>query len=388
MKKIIVLLSVLGIGLLGFSQINVVPITDNALQIKKNATVYYLPQTLIHVKVDVKTSKFIPGPFYNFADKYLSISDAPKKSYTYSDILTVEFMQVSVVDPLAGFMVLDNKASLCFDRRGVIAAYNDVVDNQIVLNELKYQNVPEYFDLDSPFYTDYGVKRNFIGITDTTYKVIQLDSIFQKIPVYNTVITSKDFEQKAEEAANYIIKMRKRRFKLQTVQFDGEKPPKDIKFLIKQLDKLEAQYLELFIGKEISVNNSFYYTFKPLTDHKSGKIEMFQLSEERGICQTAAEDTEPVYLKYQNCAWTAELDSFYSRQTKLKEKEKTKGLFYRIPGHGGLSVEFDGNTYAKQTFVIPQYGTLTNLPSKMFKNKHLKIIFDVENGSIKRICNE
>ena len=78
MKKIIVLLSVLGIGLLAFAQINVVPITNTVLQIKKNATVYYLPQTLIHVKVDVKTSKFIPGPFYNFAEKYLSINDAPK----------------------------------------------------------------------------------------------------------------------------------------------------------------------------------------------------------------------------------------------------------------------------------------------------------------------
>ncbi|MDD4150686.1 MAG: DUF4831 family protein [Bacteroidales bacterium] len=388
MKKIIILIGLLGMGLLVFSQINVVPITDTTLQIKKNSTVYFLPQTVIHVKVDVETSKFISGPFSNYAEKYLSIADAPKKSYTYSDISEVEFLQVSVVDPLAGFMVFGNKASLCFDSRGLIASYNDIIDNQTTLNELKYQNSPEYFDLDSPLYFDYGVKRNFIGITDTTYKVIQLDSIFQKIPVYNTVITSKDFEQKAEEAANYIIKIRKRKFKLQTAQFDDEKPPKNIKFLIEELDKLESQYLELFIGKEISVSNSFYYTFKPQIEHQSGKIVIFHLSEELGICKTAAADTEPVYLTYQNCAWTTELDSFYSRQTKLKEKEKTKGFFYRIPGHGGLSVEFDGNTYAKQAFVIPQYGTLTNLPSKMFKNKHLKIIFDVENGSIKRICNE
>ncbi len=386
MKKIILLLSVLGYGLLGFSQINVVPITDTALQIKGNAPVYYLPQTLIHVKVDVKTSKFIPGPFYNFAEKYLSINDAPKKSYTYSDITAVEFVQVSVIDPLAGFIVLDNKGSLCFDNRGVITAYNENVDDQTVLNELKYQNIPEYFDLDSPIYTDYGVKRNFIGITDTTYKVIQLDSVFQKIPVYNTVITSKDFEQKAEEAANYIIKMRKRRFKLQTVQFDDERPPKDLVRLIKQLDELERQYLELFIGKEIAVENSFYYTFNPITNHKSDRIPIFHLSEERGICRTAAGDTEPVYLKYKKCEITTELENFYKRQTKLKEK--TKGLFYRVPGHGVLSVEFDDNTYAKQSFVIPQYGSVTNLPSKMFKNKHLKIIFDAENGSIKRICNE
>ncbi|MDD2636498.1 MAG: DUF4831 family protein [Bacteroidales bacterium] len=388
MKKVIILLGVLGMGLLASSQINVIPITDTSLQIKKNSLVYFLPQSLIHLKLDVKTTKFIPGPFYNFAEKYLSIDDAPKKAYTYSDILGVEFMQVSSVDPLAGFIILDNKASLSFDNRGVITAYNDNIDNQSELNKIQYQNLPEYFNLDSPHYTDYGVKRNFTGITDTTYKVIQLDSVFQKIPVYNTVITSKDFEQKAEEAANYIIKIRKRRFKLQTVQFDDERPPKDLVRLIKQLDKLERQYLELFIGKEISVNNSFYYTFKPEKNHKSGKIEIFHLSEERGICQTAAEDTEPVYLKYKNCQKTKELDNFYKRQTKLKEKEKTKGLYYRIPGHGSICVEFDNHTYAKQTFIIPQYGSLTNLPSKMFKNKQLKIIFDAENGSIKRISNE
>jgi hypothetical protein len=371
-----------------FSQIKVVPVTDKELQIKENAVVYFLPQKLINVRVDVETRYFIAGSFCKYAEKYLLLDDVSSNNYTYSEIVNIDFDESIVPDPKAGFFVLEGNTNIQFDEKGIIIAYNDVTISKNRYEEYSFSNIPEYFNNGEIIFTDYSVKRNFTGVTDTTYKVIQLDSVFQKIPVYNTVITSKDYEQKAEEAANFIIKLRKNRFRLQTGQFETEKPPKDIKFLIEELDRLEKQYLELFIGKEIIVKNSFYATFKPKNSQKEDKVVLFYLSDELGICDKSNADTEPVYLKYKNCGVMSELDNFYVRQIEFKEKEKSKGLYYRIPGRGLFTLVYDGHEFAKQSFIIPQYGYLNNLPAKMFKNKKLKIIFDQETGSILRICNE
>lgn len=386
MKKICVFICLAVISSVGFSQIEVFSLNDTTVQIKKNSLIYYLPQTFVNVKVDVKTTKFTPGPFCKYAEKYLSMEDVQVKSYTTSDIVKVDLNEYNVVDPEAGFFVTGNISSILLDNRGVISAFNNIDQEQNNYNHYIYENYPEYFDNSEIYFTDYSVKRNFTGITDTTYKVIELDSVFQKIPVYNTVITSKDFEQKAEEAANYIIKIRKRRFKLQSAQFENEKPPKNIEFLVNELNELEKQYLELFIGKEISITNSFNYIFKPNQDQTKDRIVLFHLSDENGICDKQGPDTEPVYLNYSNCGLVDNLQGFYSRQLKLKDK--TKGLYYRIPGQGLFSVEFDKSILVQKHLTIPQYGLINYLPVKMFKNKHLQIIFDVENGSIVRICNE
>ncbi len=391
MKKLIVVFGFVFVSLFTIGQINVIPVTDTSLQIKKNAIVYFLPQKIISVNVEVETKTFVPGPFCDYAEKYLLIENASVRGYTISDITKVEFGEHSFVDPNAGFFVFNNKCNIQFDDRGVIASYNGYQSQKKMRlkdNEFNYQNIPEYVNSRELMFTDYSVKRNFTGITDTTYKVIQLDSVFQKIPVYNTVITSKDYEQKAEEAANFIIKIRKRRFKLQAAQFETEKPPKNVDLLIQKLYELEKQYLELFIGKEIIVKNSFKSIYKPQTNKTDDKKVLFYLSDETGISDEKTADSEPVYLIAHNCGRMSQLNEFYNRQQDLKEKEKSKGLYYIIPGHGAFSVEFAGYTYAREGYIVPQYGCLNNLPAKMFKNKHLKILFNVENGSIERISNE
>ncbi|MBN2778561.1 MAG: DUF4831 family protein [Bacteroidales bacterium] len=386
MKKICIVICLVVIANIGFSQIKVFSLNDTTVQVKKNSLIYYLPQTFVSVNVDVKTKQFIPGPFCKYAEKYLSIEDVKVKSFKTSDIIKVELNEYNVVDPKAGFFVTGNIPKILLDNRGLISSYNNTDQKQSNKNQSIYENYPEYFDDNEVYFTDYSVKRNFTGITDTTYKVIELDSVFQKIPVYNTVITSKDFEQKAEEAANYIIKIRKRRFKLQSAQFENEKPPKKVEFLVNELNELEKQYLELFIGKEVAIINSFHYTFKPAQGQTKDRLVLFHLSDENGISDKQGPDTEPVYLNYSNCGLVDNLQGFYSRQLKLKDK--TKGLYYRIPGQGLFSVEFDKSILLQKHLTIPQYGLINYLPVKMFKNKNLQIIFDVENGSIVRICNE
>ncbi|MDR2010698.1 MAG: DUF4831 family protein [Bacteroidales bacterium] len=389
MKKniIITILFLTGITALGYAQINTNIISDPNLQVKENSVMYYLPRVVLNVEVDVETEYVIPGPYNKFAETYLTIKQAPGERVVTSEISNIKITELTEPDPDACFIVNDKKNAynISLNNLGVISGYRDFSPTTDVKYDYVQKNNFQYIKNDILF-TDYSVKRNFTGRTDTTYKVIEVDSVFHKIPVYNEVITSKDFEQKAEEAANFIIKIRKRRFKLQSAQFETEYPPSDVDKLIKELDELEKQYLELFIGKRIKVKNTFSFNYTPQKKDKNETIVMFHLSNELGILDNPSPDSEPVKLIIENSGTTNEIENFYRRQKSINDKEK--GLCYRIPGHADASVEYENMTYATKHVIIPQYGYINYLPAKMFQNKNLKIIFDEKYGSLKTISNE
>ncbi len=371
------------------AQINVVPLKDSELQIKKNSLIYSLPRVTININIIVETEYFFPGPYQKYADKYLTIKNTSSDPDIKSKIVDIRINSVTEPDPNATFLVIfkKNEFLLNYCSSSIIKSYgmegglekSDEFDTNL--------SIPSFNDYDVIF-TDMSVKRNFIDVTDTTYRVIQVDSIFQKIPIYNKVITSKEFEQKAEEAANYLIKIRKRKFKLMTGQFETETPPSDVNSMIAELEELEQEYLSLFIGKTIKVENSFNFKYTPEGNVKEKKIVLFHLSDEFGIVEEERSDSQPVYLLLTNNSITSEIDSFYNRQTELKKKDKNKGLFYRIPGYASVKVIYDDMQYVEQVVMVPQYGVLNYLPANMFKSKSLKILFDENSGSVKTISNE
>lgn len=386
MKKIIISIIVIIIGIDCFSQLTVYPVMNDEKQIKENTIFYFLPRKVMSVVTEVETEYVIPGPYHSYAEKYLSIKDVPTERSAKSEIVNVEFFEYTEPDPDACFFVVGKKENLniSFSNIGVISGYNSNFETEDMFYDVTHKNDLKYLKNDV-YFTDYSVKRNFTGIMDTTYKVIQIDSVFQKIPVYNEVMTSKDHEQKAEEAANYIIKIRKRRFKLQSAQFETEYPPENVDVLIKELDELEQQYLELFIGKKIPVKNTYTFNYIPVNEKKNDEVVMFYLSDELGILESKHEGADPVYLRVENVEITTEIKNFYNKQDKLNDKEK--GFYYRIPGHANLSVIYKDLIYSQKHGIIPQHGILNYLPSSMFKNKNLQIIFDENLGSIKSIKN-
>ena len=166
-----------------------------------------------------------------------------------------------------------------------------------------------------------------------------------------------------------------------TGQFDTDAPPKNVDMMIAELDSLEIQYLELFTGKTERVVNEYYFTIIPDAGITQQKIKLFEMDNQD-------DSSEDVFLEITNNNQYELISGFYNRQDKLAKKDKSKGLYYRIPGIGTIKLMVHGHVYAEETLVIPQFGYLNYLPAEMFKNKKLNIIFDEKTGSIKTISNE
>lgn len=367
-----------------FAQIKVFPMSDTEVLIKKNAFMYYLPQTTLEIKIKVTTETLVPGPYSKYAEKYLCIKNVATSSVSDVKIENIDINEIAQPDPNACFMVVcDREANLNYNSRGVIVGYNCGEQSA------DYQYAESHFskktDIATPLFTDYGVKQNFTKNTDTTYKVVEVDSVFQKIPIYNKVIISKDEEMKAEEAANYIIKIRKRLFKVLTAQFDTDTPPTDIEIMVNELKNMENRYLELFVGKIERETREYVFYYTPQPELSEEKIPICYITDNDEVVEKKVENSEPVYLVLKNAQVTKDIDNFYGRQYTLKKKEKNMGLYYRIPSDISLSVDFDDFTYYKSVVAIPQCGYLGHLPAELFKNKNLKVAFDEKYGSIKGI---
>ncbi|MBQ1719167.1 MAG: DUF4831 family protein, partial [Bacteroidales bacterium] len=318
-------------------------------------------------------------------EKYLCIKNAAMSSESDVRIENVDINQIAQPDPNACFMVVcDNDANLNYNSRGIVTGYN--CDGQSEGSDAEgEQHFTKASSITTPLFVDYGVKQNFTRNTDTTYKVVEVDSVFQKIPIYNKVIISKDEEMKAEEAANYIIKIRKRLFKVLTAQFETETPPSDIDIMVTELKDMEKRYLELFVGKVVKETREYVFYYTPQPELAEERIPICYITSDDEVVEQKTANSEPVCLVLKNSQAARDLGDFYGRQHALKKKEKVMGLYYRIPADVSVSVDFEDFTYYRSLMTIPQCGYLGHLPAEIFKNKKLKVAFDEKYGSIKAI---
>ena len=387
MKKTILVFIIL--GLLSFlwsckPSMEVIHISNSDEQIKCNGIIYHLPRTVFEVEVELNYEVLIPGPFNKYANKYLSITSVPFQEEESYSIDEIKVSSLSEPDPDAAFLIKSKKSfpQISFSNRNLIQGVN--IDDFVTESPAEFLHekstcIPND-ELTEPFFTDLSVKRNFINMLDTTYKVIEIDSVYQKIPVYNNVITSKELEQKAEEAANYIIKIRKRRFKLEAGMYEVFPDGRALKQMLKELDELEQEYLSLFVGKKYVFDYSYKETFVPEKQLEKKDIILFWFSEEEGISKNETALSRPIYLNCEALPQTKTVESFYKQQNEYKPKYN--GLYYRIPGKCRIIIKDGEYIMSNDIFDVAQFGLLNSLPINMFKKSSPSILYVINSGSI------
>src|SRR3972149_2962472 len=211
---------------------------NEAEKLNYAGTVYALPKTSILTKVEVTKHSFVKGPYHEYAKEFLGITGVRNADFTKYIISGVEINPLQNPDAQYYYIALENKELTGYlstlKTKGIILEIPDHNSFAIKNDPHQKNTLP-----DKPLYTDLSVKRNFREVYDTVYKTIIRDTVYKRIPVIETGMESKSIEQKAEEAANFIIKLRKRRFKLLTGQYDFYPEGEALKFAKKELDSLE-----------------------------------------------------------------------------------------------------------------------------------------------------
>lgn len=341
---------------------------DDTPVISNEGVIYSLPRTGVRIHVKAKQEKFFHGPYFQYAEALLGIKNAPALDYERWTITEIEIETFSEPDPGQVYKAMGNAASMVsLTESGILAGINKepapVDEGYAVSTFLGDTKTPEFPFLDlslNPFYE--------IGDSAT-----------------NNAIVTKSLEEKAQEAAHTITKLRKRRFKSLANAYEVQLPDgRAYELMVEELDKLEKEYVGLFVGKSYTKTFDYSFDFIPGESAVSGEVA-FRFSETKGVLPKTDLSGKPVVIDMKK------LDDLASAQDKLKLSASSSagqsGIYYRIPGKAEIKVMNGLNLMAITRATIAQYGTVATFPESLL-NGNYKISFHPKTGAVESVLGK
>lgn len=321
-------------------------------------SIYVLPRTSFLLTLEFEKEVLIPGPYYLYTERFLGIDGAIEKQDFNYRISSVVAEAVTEPDPDHFYSINTLKGDvksadlLNLTEMGYVLRPDQVYSVK--------SDLPGGMDnIGYPYFTDLSVKRHLQEVTDTLYKTVITDSSYVRIPVLRKQREAKTLEQKAEEAANFIIKTRKRRFKLLAGQYEIFPEGDALAISVEELNRTEKEYLELFLGKRIKTQYRQSFIITPEPGSNPQVLPVARFSESMGVEDVKSSSGQLIEM---NIHPLGIVDKLRNLNAKYPDSEKINNLYYRIPDLAELFILVDGEEILRQRVSIYQAGVLVNMP--------------------------
>jgi hypothetical protein len=321
----------------------------------QNGIFYALPRAVLQVDVVVNKTEELPGPYVSYARQVLGLNDFISKAETYYTIKGISISSSYEADPNAIYFFNFGERSSKTERAYLLQLQaNGVIkglDESSPLNEdyvkARIDLLSENFSRDFSYFADL----NQISKIDTIIRRISVDTTTIEDVVFNKTNVEKNMEQRAKDAASFYMEIRKNKFDLLSGYQEVNYPAQTLALMISELKKMESDYLALFKGKRITIEEKYTFYVVPEGDKTRQTYSVFKFSKEKGVADLNAPMGEKVNLIIQSNGITEVLKT----QTK---SEQSSGIFYRVPESARVWLSYNNMEYAKNTFLIPQIGVL------------------------------
>ena len=350
------------------SKTTVHKLTNSDLSTNKGI-VYALPETNLNFKVEALKTEIIPGPYNMYAEKLIGISNVPDKAETIWQISNIEISSFNDID--------ENELYVLNPSGKFNVNLEKLITNNIVLpvNCIKKQSYANHFfginnTGNDVVFKDLSVTK-YIGQEKVTYfKRVQRDSIFAKVPVVKTQSVHKTLAKKAEEAANFIFMIREKRFELLSGLADYYPDGEAMKIALAELNRLETEYLNLFIGKKYTSTYSAEFEFSPTEKSLNQPNILFRFNENKGVLPANNLSGRPIIIelkKQNNTKYLIGLNKITNSDADY--------LFYRLPELTQINVLDGSSLIAKRKIQISQFGNVIPFPIMFFMENESFIEF-------------
>ena len=357
--KINLILLLSFISLISSAQITVVK-ADQGPAANGDGLYYYLPETVFKVDVDLKVTERIPGPLADYCENYLGTADYLKESSVDYSVVNVEVNPLTVADENSSYYIVfseksskeDHSPAVLLTPMGILKSVN-IFDQP--RNNQKQVTIEENKTIILGHDNDgfsYDAQYNRKQKIDTVIRKITIDTMTINKFLFKTSWVDKSKEERADEAARQIRTIRESRMNLLTgyheVNF-GE----SLVYMDKQLQKLEQQYLELFLGKErlMFEHHTFFVT------PEKEKLQQELLSTKGG---------DKLVFKVKTNS---------EMQVKPMGAAMSNVIFYRVPAQVSVTIEFEDAIFYNDIFSVSQLGVVTGVSVSK-----AGVIFDVNKG--------
>lgn len=245
-------------------------ITNYKPGVNKEGVTYYLPKTLIKIKVNATLENYAPGEFSKYAERYLRLEGIDTEAHSEWKMNNIQVGVTGIPDPNKIFTIkLKERTAaplVALTDDGILQAINTSVIKKQPQTEKKQEATPRYNSKD--FLTEE------ILMAGSTAKMAELTAK----EIYNI-----------RDSRNNIL-----RGQADSMPKDGD----SMKFMVAQLDKQEAALMQLFTGYTEIIDKSFDLNITP-TDSIPHQV-LFRFSKKLGVLDNSNLAGGPVYIDIQN----------------------------------------------------------------------------------------
>ena len=353
-----------------------VSFTGSAKEDKKKANelgpfqggmIYALPRTGIRIVAEVTQEKFFHGPYYEFAAKYLGVKDASSSDGETWKITDLKMETFGTPDPAEVHKANGAVASmLSLSDDGVLIGINSTIKG----------------DPSKIYTTDFTPT---VEHPDAIWSEMSMHSFLEKKDsVKNSGDKFKSFDVKAAEAAQDIMKLRKRKALLLAAKYDKLPPDGEAyRVVVDELTKIIGNYESLFIGKTFKAIHR--YVFEVVPDAKSNKaLVAFRFSPSAGVMPESNVSGKPILLELD-----PNTDLSHASEQKaisVAGETSTNGLYYRTPGSVVARLLNGSDILAQARLSMAQFGIVSPVPDGLLNGEY-SIEFHPVTGAIRRVGN-
>ncbi len=346
--------------------------SSNALNTTSDGFFYSLPKTVFKVHVTYETVKKIRGPLADYTEEYLGTLNYITQNGEFVRVIDASLEPVTLADPNETYWVQFTsmekskeviKEAFTLSPIGTLLAFDDVNNNpkkNFRMEKEIHAGRPGDVTL---FPKDAGYNRK--EVVDTIVRKIVIDTVTINRFLFKSSWVDRTEEEKADDAARQIAKIREARYNLMT-GFQEVNYGESIKYMDSRLQQMERQYLDLFLGKETRYIQTKTIVFEPEKNRLKKTVLEFS-------------DTGGGYQKLQVVVTPQPLPE----GVKESMPQKIGNLFYRIPVSAKVEISDNGKSYFTEFFPLPQLGGIGTVP--MEKNK---LQFDFVTGTLTKIKRE
>lgn len=300
---------------------------------------YALPATTLVVKVDVQQEQFFAGPYASFAKRMLNM-DVRREDGVSSTLVVAEIIPTVEADPKAWYTCAPGDAALlALSSQGLISTGGNAASAE--------------WRFPAPVQADFS-ENTLTGRKKTVTRIEYRKSISEEgdtlhIPVEHRVSADKSLEDKAAEAADMILSIRKDRLNIASGNTDASFSGEAMAAALQELDRMEKEYLALFRGYSVKSSCSAVFELTPDPARKTQRYLLFRLTDQGPVA--VGGQGVPYYIELEAEA----LELPYAENKK--ENKKVKPLHYRIPATCKVYLTQDGRQLLQTRLPVYQLGT-------------------------------
>ena len=372
MKKLVNQLTILltfltAISFNGYSQITVTKIENKNINTSQEGFIYSLPQTVFKIDIIYEKVQRLQGPLSEYANEYLGITNYITSNEIEFNLVDIVVSKDEEADPGQLYYVQypevrakdEKMTSFSLSDIGGLLAYNIDASNTNQTTEV-VNDQTFIFNKDDdafPYMSQYNKQKK----TDTIIRTINIDTVTINRFLFKTSWIDKSINEKAKEAALQVEKIRESRYHLisgyQEINYGSS-----IIYMDKQLQELENQHLELFLGKEMKTieKQTVYYV-----PNKNKKIdELLRFGDGKTVV---------ISVTHNNIS-----DNLPETSSSITNK-----LYYRIPTSASIKISSGNKDFFSGRYTINQLGVVSSVPLG-----GTQLQFDEQTGNLVNIIRE